>query len=66
MTLVDILEYQPKRLQSRLSRVCVHRSGGFVSRHRIAVGGGGFLATDVVNTARVLLTKFWRGLIGQS
>ena len=41
MRLVDILEYQARRLPPRLSRVCIHHSGGFVSRRSIALGGGG-------------------------
>ena len=35
-----VLEYQARRLQVRLSRVCVLHSGGFVSRRSIALGGG--------------------------
>ena len=67
MTLVDILEYQPRRLQARLSRVYeyVHHSRGFVSRRNSIGGGLRFLTTDAVSTAR-LLTKFLRGLIGRS
>ena len=43
MTLVDIpvLKYLARRLQLRLSRVCVHHRGGFVSRRSIALVGGG-------------------------
>ena len=41
-----------------------------MSRPSIALGAGWggvkFLVTDAVSITRVLLTKFWRGLIGES